>query len=254
MIKKELQILAHSLMFYTRLPLGRRIDYRSDYMAEAIRYFPFSGWVTGVAGALIFLTAEPFLPLSVSVLLAMSLAIIISGAMHEDGLADSADGLGGGSQKEQILRIMKDSATGTYGLLALIIVLSGKFMLLFSSASLILPLLFIAGQSVSRYSAAFIMFILPYVSNDTTSKSKDATGHNSLFSFVIMSAIGIAPLLLFFEWRYLLCVPFLLLVNFIFSAFLKKRIGGYTGDCIGAAQQISELLFYLFCAILWNFI
>ncbi|MCL4155291.1 UNVERIFIED_CONTAM: hypothetical protein GTU68_020692 [Idotea baltica] len=188
-------------------------------------------------------------PMAVSVLLSMISTVFLTGAFHEDGLADTADGFGGGWDKAQVLAIMKDSRVGAYGVIALILILGLKFSILIelaneSSERVVLALF--CGHAVSRLMALMPMQYYEYVSERETSKSHTVAsmklgGYELLFSTI--PVVG----LLIVSWQvgFILAVMAAIAVTVLLSRYFKVRIGGYTGDCLGSIQQLSELMFYL---------
>jgi len=180
--------------------------------------------------------------------------IYVTGAFHEDGFADVCDGLGGGWTKEKILIIMKDSRLGTYGVSGLILILAVKFSALREVPNHYIPLTIIAGHSLSRFIATTLIYTHPYVRDTNDSKAKPAAKSISLSILSISAIFGILPLF-FFKTPYI----FLTLITCYLSKMylgkkFKKWLGGQTGDCAGAVQQLSEVIFYLSTIILWKYI
>jgi len=173
----------------------------------------------------------------------------MTGAFHEDGLADMADGIGGGMTIDKRLSIMKDSRIGTYGSVSLIMALLLKCLVLIEIAKisdfhLIFPVLLL-GYALSRAIAGSLIYDLPYVADLDTSKSKPLANKQSLFELSLLMIIGAAPLIYFSLSANLTTLAVLLIFREGFKRWILSRLGGYTGDCLGAAQQISELLIYL---------
>jgi len=179
-----------------------------------------------------------------AVLIAMAVSLLATGAFHEDGWADVWDGFGGGWSIEQKLNIMKDSRLGTYGAAALFIILLLKFQSLMALASPVAAL--ILANTLSRVVATSLIVDMPYVALDATSKVKPLAQHLSSNSLIILLITGLVVSL----WFLPLVECFLLLVIlFVFRALLAfwftRQLGGYTGDCLGAAQQSSEIVIYV---------
>ena len=120
MIKNEIKIFLTSVMFYTRIPCPSFIDHSEDYLNKATRYFPLIGIIVGTISFFIFWLSSLIFNIYISVIFSLGAGILITGAFHEDGLADTFDGFGGGWTKDKILEIMKDSRIGTYGTISLI--------------------------------------------------------------------------------------------------------------------------------------
>ena len=242
---KQLKLFFTALMFLTRIPVPKWVGYSEENINKCNRYFPLVGGIIGIIGGFVFLLANFIFPQKIAIILSMSSTIILTGAFHEDGFADFCDGFGGGMTKEKILEIMKDSRMGAYGTIGMILILLLKFFALSSlPASTIIPAL-ICGHSLSRTIAVSTMYSLPYVREDELSKSKPVTKNLHISDLWIAIIIGVSTLLLFKNWSVFIIVIPVLLTKFWFDRYLKKRIGGYVGDCLGAMQQVSEIVFYL---------
>ena len=234
-----------AVMFFTRIPVHIN-DYQETDLNHSSRYFPLIGIIVGMVGGLTFWLANKLLPIEISVLLSMLSTILLTGAFHEDGLADAADGLGGGYKSEQVLTIMMDSRIGSYGAIAVVMALVTKYQSLSYVSVTILPMVVVAGHALSRYMAVLVMFTQSYVKS--TGKSKPLATQLNVAGLILASVFGLVPLVLilaFFSYKYLVVLVPVFLVWLWFSLKLKKRIGGYTGDCLGAMQQITEITFYL---------
>lgn len=254
-MKKEIRIFLTAVMFFTRIPCPSWVDHSSEYLSKSTRYLPLIGIIVGAIGALVYIVSSFILPRTIALLLSMIAAIYITGAFHEDGLSDMCDGFGGGWSKEDILRIMKDSRIGTFGVIGLLSVLALKFAALYQIPSMQIPLVLISGNAFSRFVATTLLYTHKYVREDADSKAKlAATVQMSKKSLIIGGVFGIAPLFLFFNYYiFLLLIPVFLTRWYLGRLFMNK-IGGQTGDCIGAAQQICEVVFYLSFLVLWKFI
>jgi adenosylcobinamide-GDP ribazoletransferase len=245
MLKRELKILLTAIMFYTRIPVPSKTGFSEENLNKATRYFPFIGIIVGGFGAVMFLLASSVVSVNVSVIFSLIMMIMITGAFHEDALSDFCDGFGGGYSKEQILKIMKDSRIGTYGAIGLVMLLLSKFLLLSELSPVRIPLILIASHALSRLNPVFFIFSSKYVSNNETAKSKPVGERSSIVNLVIAVVFGLAPLL-FFSIK---LFPFFILVQIAvllyFRYYVHRKIGGYTGDVLGALQQFSEIAFYL---------
>lgn len=242
---KELRIFFTALMFYTRIPVPKSTGYSSENLNKATRYFPLIGIIVGGFGALVFMASNFMLPVGVSVVAAITLMIVLTGAFHEDAIADFCDGFGGGYGKEQILKIMKDSFIGTYGTLGLIILVLAKIFLIIEVEIKYIPLLFIAAHSLSRFNSVLLIFTAQYVREDALSKSKPIGEKNKITDLFIALFFAALPLI-FIPYSYLPLILLVLgLVFFYFRYYVKRILGGYTGDVLGALQQFSEVSIYL---------
>jgi len=252
-MKKEIDIFFTAIMFFTRIPCPKWVDHSGEALQNSPKYFSLIGIIVGGFGALVFLGTSYIFPQNISILLSYISTIWITGAFHEDGFADVCDGFGGGWNKDKILAIMKDSLVGTYGIVGLISLFTLKFFALAEiNHQLIITL--IAGHSVSRCITTFILFLYPYARTDNSSKSI-AVASNFKRSYLIFNIIiGLSPLLFFNSyWVFsALIPPFIAML--LLGRFFNKWIGGQTGDCAGATQQITEVIFYLSILVLWKFI
>jgi adenosylcobinamide-GDP ribazoletransferase len=228
--------------FFTRIPVPTFTAFQESDLNHSSKYFPLVGIIVGLTGASIFWLCDLLLPLEVAVLLSMASTILLTGAFHEDGLADAADGLGGGWTKEQVLTIMMDSRIGSYGAVALLLVLVTKYQALSYQMVTLMPLFMVAGHALSRLCAVFVMFTQSYVKFE--GKAKPLATQLDVKDLVIAAFFGLFPMT-FFPPQYLFALVPVAVVWLWFSAKIKTRIGGYTGDCLGAMQQLTEVAFYI---------
>jgi adenosylcobinamide-GDP ribazoletransferase len=265
-MKKELHIFFTALMFYTRIPCPKNIDHNPDYLNKATRYFPLIGWIVGSISFLAFYVFSLFLSVETAVILAFIASILTTGAFHEDGFADVCDGFGGGWTKEKILLIMKDSAIGAYGAIGLVLLFLLKFKLLSESIVLFqiqdstalfqIFLLFVSAHALSRLAAISIIFTHEYSRDDSSSKSKPIAKSNTWKEILGSFFFGLVPLLVlsYFKYQILLVLIPVFLTRYFLARYFQKWIDGYTGDCLGATQQVCEVVYYLALLLVWKFI
>lgn len=240
------ELFTLAMGFFSRLPMPKNTPYSEERMNRSGRYFSTVGLLLGILCGGVFLLLDTLLPSAVATLLTMSFSLMLTGAFHEDGLTDMADGIGGGMTLERRLAIMKDSRIGTYGASALIMALLGKWVLLNEIVSMTgLFMVIVTSYTFSRAIAASLIYDMPYVSDLDTSKSKPLANKQTRGELVFLLLVGVLPGLWFgLEFALVLSV-----VTYLFRTGFKKwliaRIGGFTGDCLGAAQQLMELLIYL---------
>ena len=242
LVKQQFELLLIAIGFFTRIPVPMTLDFSQKKLNQASRYFSLVGWLVGGLCALCFWLLSLIVPDNIAILGSMLFSVLLTGCFHEDGLADTCDGLGGGWEKQQKLSIMKDSRLGTYGAVAIWMVLTVKYMTLVQIESLVIALL--VAHVSSRALATALIFNLPYVSDEETSKVKPLAELLSAKELIINLGIAALSLLLVPE----LFLPLLLLLLAIFISLRTlylKQIGGFTGDTLGAAQQISEVAIYL---------
>jgi adenosylcobinamide-GDP ribazoletransferase len=253
-LKNEIRIFFTALMFFTRIPCPRWVDHSEEYLSKSSRYFPLIGIIVGSIGAVIYCGLAFIFPHPLALLLSMVGTILATGAFHEDGIADVFDGFGGGWTKEDILRIMKDSRHGTFGVLGLCSILAIKFTCLYFTDVKWIPLVLISGHALSRFTASTLLYTLDYVREDAGSKAKPAAKRMSAFSLCVGAFFGITPLVLFFNYYVLGLLLPVFIARWYLGNYFFKWIGGQTGDCGGATQQICEVVYYLSFIALWKFI
>lgn len=250
MIRRELQIFFAALMFFTRLPCPRWTGETQTHLNKAARYFPLIGWIVGAIGAGVVWLGSCWFPYPLAILLSMIATILATGAFHEDGFTDVCDGFGGGWTKEDILRIMKDSRVGAFGVMGIGLMLATKFLSLNALPLRFLPAVLIAGHSLSRFASTSLLYTHVYVREDALSKSKPLAQQISLAELCVAGMFGIVPLLLVIVtggpfWHILMCLGMVWVTCWGMGRYFTHWIGGYTGDCLGAVQQITEVVFYL---------
>ena len=248
MLKQQLTLFFTALMFYSRIPVPKWVGHSPEQLNRATRYFPLVGWMVGGSVAGVIYLSQWVVPLSVSVLLGLVASVLLTGAFHEDGFADVCDGFGGGWTKEQILRIMKDSRLGTYGTMGLLLLMGSKFGVLYELGQKDLSLLLVtlvASHALSRGLAATFIRTHCYVREDADSKAKPVAQRLSSVDLLIAGGFALLPLALFPHWWLALSIIPALLVRWYLDRYFTRWIGGYTGDCLGATQQLCELVITL---------
>ena len=236
-----------ALAFFTRFPRPASTPFSAERLNHASRYFSAIGLLVGLWGAGVWLLAQSLLPLSVALLISMAATVKITGAFHEDGLADMSDGLGGGMDTARKLEIMKDSRLGTYGAITLLLAVLIKYVSLLeiSRLSLIEGLLaLIVLHATSRALAGSLIFDMHYVRDDS-GKAKPLAQNQSPTDLLVLLFFGALPLLLLDIYSALILLVIFIVLRYWIKRWLTRQLGGYTGDCLGAAQQISEVVGYL---------
>ncbi|MCC8174600.1 MAG: adenosylcobinamide-GDP ribazoletransferase [Odoribacter sp.] len=251
--------IAAAFMFFTRLPLWKikAFNLPASYYEQAINYWSVTGWLTGGLMAGVLWCAAWVFPYSVAIILAMISRLLLTGALHEDGLADFLDSFGGGTTKEKTLAIMKDSHIGTYGVIGLIL-----YFFLFYSLLQSLPLelscfLILMADPFCKFISNHMTFFLPYARAAGESKNKVIYRKISIKPYLISAVFGLLPLLAITIYDnyfgILLALLFPIITFFILIVMMKKKIEGYTGDCCGAMFLLCELSFYLGIVLLYQF-
>jgi adenosylcobinamide-GDP ribazoletransferase len=251
-MKKEIRIFFTAIMFLTRLPVPRTTDHSSEYLRQAPRYFPLAGWIVGGLCSLAFWVFSRYVSTDIGILASMITGFLTTGCFHEDGFADVCDGMGGGWTKEKILLIMKDSRIGAYGAIGLISILATKFLLL-KELLFFIPAV-VAAHSVSRLMPVLVMKTGVYAADPDQSKARPLAGPSiSTTTLIIAVVLGLAPFVLLPLYFPVVLVP-ALAVTYGMYRWFNKWIGGYTGDCLGAIQQVTEITVYLGCILLWRYL
>jgi adenosylcobinamide-GDP ribazoletransferase len=255
MIKQELKIFFAALTFFTRIPSPFASDMHSkELLNRSAKYFSLIGWIVGGLCALVLWISGQLLPYSISIVLSIITGILVTGAFHEDGFADTCDGFGGGWTKERIIEIMKDSRIGSYGTIGIILILLTKYLLLSEILFHSLPFVIIAAHSISRLASTHCIYTHEYVGNQDTSKAKPLCSAISSKEMMIGLILGIMPLFLLGSVWFLISIVPIFITKWWLAKYFKKWIGGYTGDCLGAIQQVTEIVFYLTVLVICRFI
>jgi adenosylcobinamide-GDP ribazoletransferase len=251
-----------AVQFFTRIPItGRLADwvgFSPSMLRASAAHFPGVGWLVGGLTAAVFLGLLALLPAQpaapwVAAALSTVFSVLLTGAFHEDGLADLADGLGGSLDRVRALDIMKDSRIGSFGALALVLALLGKTALLAlivqTTGVWVAATALFAAHVSSRFLPLLVIRTLPHVGDTAASKSKplaEAISAGGLFVGLLwwVLAMGLVVWLLpTAPWPQAV-LGALLGLGWMWR-LLSRRLQGFTGDGLGATQQVSELLFYM---------
>ena len=255
-IKHEWRLLLVAVQFLTRLPVPQFANYNPQWLHQSSRHFPAVGLLVGLLCAGVFwLGSILFTPLVAGVI-STAFGIKLTGAFHEDGLADSCDGLGGGLTRERTLEIMKDSRLGTYGVLGLVSALLIKISLLASMPLSVAIVALIIGHTASRLLCISLLALLPYGGEIEHAKAKpmaqQLTSFQGLLSSGWLLLAGVLVVLMFPAtvqqigiWQWLLALLLGLVATDYMRRLLHRRLEGYTGDGLGATQQLSEIAIYI---------
>ncbi|WP_291994310.1 adenosylcobinamide-GDP ribazoletransferase [Candidatus Accumulibacter sp. ACC003] len=243
MIRHELEYFFGALRFFTRLPVPAWVGHSSEALDRAARYFPAVGVLVGAIAALVFMVCERFWPTSLAVLAAMASSIYLTGAFHEDGWSDMVDGFGGGWEKAQILTIMKDSRIGSFGAVALLMLVLTRFYALFELDPRLIPAALLAGHALSRFASTTLLRTLDYVRDE--GKAKPLATRIGYRELAFAGSTAVLPLLLLPPAQAAIGCLLAALATLWLARLFRRQIGGYTGDCLGAVQQLAEVAFYL---------
>jgi len=247
-VKQQIILLFYAVSYFTRVPIPRCIVFDSEQFHKANAYLPLIGLGIGLIMGIVFYLSQLLFSHHISLILMLISSLLLTGALHEDGFADCCDGLGGGYNPAQRLKIMKDSQIGTYAGIGLIILFLLKFNLLLELTAINYSSLFVAllvAQSLSRYAALCIMQLLPYVRLDESSKVQSLATKLDGYYFAFASLCAAFSLLLIDLDNALIIIVSCGLVSIIIAKKLIKNLQGYTGDCLGFVQQFIELTILL---------
>lgn len=245
-------------MFYTRIPVPRWVNHDADNLNAATRYFPFIGYIVAMVCGLVYAGCRYIFPVEISVIMSALAGVLLTGAFHEDGLADVCDGFGGGWTKEKILAIMKDSRVGTYGVIGLIFILLLKFFSLVQFgglSNLYFILVLLAAHVLSRAAAVVIIYTSVYARDDADSKARPVAQKLGIGNLMWAGVWTIPPIagLVYINAAFLLVIVPAIGITVYLRWYFHKWIGGYTGDCLGATQQLNEVILYMSLLAIWNF-
>jgi adenosylcobinamide-GDP ribazoletransferase len=261
-VSRQLALFFTAAQFLTRLPTPVVRDFDSSSLSQSMRYFPLVGVLVGLINVSVWWVSKRWLPASVSIGIMLAASAAVTGALHEDGFADACDGFGGGTTPDRVLAIMKDSRIGAYGAIGVFLMLGLKWTALAALPLTLFPLIVVAAHAMSRWSATGLIWRLAYVRGDDDAKSRPFAGRLGGAAWVLSGLIGIAgfaPLAAAWtRWSGDAALSAgvgaaalgagaaaAALATLLAGGYFRRRIGGYTGDCLGAAQQLAELAFLL---------
>ncbi|EHO73882.1 adenosylcobinamide-GDP ribazoletransferase [Segatella maculosa] len=237
-----------AFIFFTRLPFWRIHQPRKEAYETVVELWPLTGWLTAGCMAATLYFGSFVVPTALAAMAAIIVRILITGALHEDGLADFIDGFGGGgTDRKRILDIMKDSRIGTYGVVGLVL----YFMLLHQSLTILPPritaLMILAADPFFKMMTAQLIQMMPYARTAETAKGQVVYRKISIKAGLLLLIQGTLPAigLWYFAGLPYLGIAMPALVFYLLYLLMHRRINGYTGDCCGAVFLLTELTFYL---------
>jgi len=250
-LRHELRLFLVALQFLTRVPVPRWAGFQPAWLNASVRHFPLAGACIGLFAALVLALGEWLFTPLVAALLSTGATVWLTGAFHEDGLADTCDALGGAVDRERALEIMKDSRIGTYGAVGLVLALGLKAAVLAA-----LPLgsavaALVLGHTCSRAAAVALIRWLPYAGNADRAKAKplarsiSASGVAVAFGWVVVVALLLPADEVVVPNQILFGVIAAGAAAVLLARVFQRRLGGITGDTLGATQQLSELMLLL---------
>jgi adenosylcobinamide-GDP ribazoletransferase len=246
MIAREAKLFLIALQFLTRIPLKRIDPLPDDWLPRSAKYMPLVGALIGAVTGVVVLISALVFPWPVPIVIGLTFAILLTGALHEDGLADTVDAFGGGSSRERCLEIMKDSRIGTYGTLALIATLALKGTALAQIDPVSAVRILIAAYAGARLAAVLALALLPYAGGENVKVSR-APSDMTRSEIAVSIATGLIPgLLVVSPVVFLASIVFAGVAASVIAWIARRKIGGYTGDVLGAVEQIYETAFIAF--------
>ncbi|WP_205690308.1 adenosylcobinamide-GDP ribazoletransferase [Comamonas serinivorans] len=251
-LRHELALCCIALQFLTRVPIPRWVGFDAAWLTTCVRHFPLVGALVGAFGAAVLALAAAFWPAWVAATLAVGATAWLTCAFHEDGLADTCDALMGWVPREKALLIMKDSRIGTYGTVGLLVVTGLRIGLLATLAAHDVALAcaaLVATHMWARASAVLLMVSLPYGGDAEHAKAKPLA--LDVPAALVLPALGWSALALALPLpglRLALAAVLLLAWVLWMRAWLRRRLGGFTGDALGATEQGAEALMLLVLA------
>jgi adenosylcobinamide-GDP ribazoletransferase len=248
----QLRLFFTALQFFTRLPIPGWVGFDQTWLNQASRYFPAVGAVVATITAGVYALAVLVFPSPVAVLLSTAAGIYATGAFHEDGFADMCDGFGGGMTPERVLEIMRDSRIGAYGAIGTICLLGLKCVTLASLPPLAAIAALFVAHPLSRLMATSLIWRLDYARAEGKAKPLAQKMNNDEFTIAAITAVIPALAMTALGWLTWHALAVGIIAATIATIWLARkfvrRIAGYTGDCLGAVQQVTEVAFYL-CAL-----
>jgi adenosylcobinamide-GDP ribazoletransferase len=249
--------------FLTRIPVVRTHEFVPDDLPRSTPYFPVVGLIVGLGGGVVYTAGSAIWPTSIAVVLSVAATVRLTGAFHEDAVADLFDGFGGGWTREQIFAIMKDSRVGAYGAIGLMLVVIAKLLALVVIANATIDVgilnrgvtmtrVMIAAHVLGRWSSLPLIWRYPYVRPETPDE-RQGTGKPFASSvttgrFTVGTVITLAIVLLAIPARSLAAIAVAAVVTLMCGRYFHRRIGGITGDTLGGTNQFVELATYLVVA------
>jgi len=245
----QVRLFFIALQFFTRLPIPAWVGFEASWLQHASRYFPLVGCVVAAIAAAVYAAAALVLPAPVAAVLSTAASIYITGAFHEDGFADTCDGLGGGMTKERALEIMKDSRVGAYGAIGIVCMLATKLTALATLPPQLAVAALAVAHPLSRLASSSLIWKLNYVRGEGKAKPLAQQMTHGEFAIATLTCALPAAGVIAAGWMTpgaLIAAALASLAAALwFGRLFVRRLGGYTGDCLGAVQQLAEALVYV---------
>jgi adenosylcobinamide-GDP ribazoletransferase len=243
------KLFMSAVAFLTRVPVPQRMQAGPEALAGAAVFFPVVGLLVSAGAIILNHVFSRFVAHGVMVVIVLAFLVTVTGGLHEDALADAADGFGGGWSKDQILSIMRDSRVGSFGALAIALTLLARFVFLSNIPPHRFDGYLVAGQVTSRWTALPLAFFLP-PAREQSGQGARVAGKITAFTLVLGTLITLALVATALRTSALWVMFVVVAVTALSGAYYRFKIGGVTGDCLGATNQIVEVATYLTGCIL----
>jgi|SRR5580692_2541459 adenosylcobinamide-GDP ribazoletransferase len=237
-----------AVQFLTRLPVPR-VRFDPDSLSTAAKFFPLVGLMIGLGASGLQRIAAPHLSRPLVALLVLTFLVLITGALHEDGLADAADGFGGGWNREQVLTILRDSRIGSFGALALIFSVLARFLLLSELPAGRLTAFIVSAHVLCRWTALPLSYFLP-PARESDGQGARIAQKISFVTLLLGTLLSFAIVFCFMRTGFWIPALVSIVITVLTGLYYARRIGGVTGDCFGATNQLTEIAVY-FCGV-WS--
>lgn len=249
-LRLEAELFLLAVQYLTRLPVPRDLPVSDDLMVRAVKYHPAVGLLVGVIGALVLLASAQVLPWTVAVILSQAATVLVTAGFHEAGLADAAEGLAVGRDRTEVIRVMDRRKPGTYGALALGLVIALKLAVLADLTPAQAAAVLVTGHVVGRMAYIHVTWSTVHARSEGLQKVVPKVTRDGY-------RVALATTLTAMAGAMMLTGPLAVISGFvgaivlaqIFRAYVEARIGGYTGDCLGGVMQLGELGLYLGVAL-----
>jgi adenosylcobinamide-GDP ribazoletransferase len=242
-MRRLFQALMSAIAFMTRLPVPQSMQGLPDGLSSAAMFFPLVGLIVGAGAIAVNHVLSRFVPHNVVLIVILIFLVGVTGGFHEDALADAADGFGGGWAKDQVLTIMHDSRVGSFGALAIALALLARFVFLANIPSMRLDSYLMAGQVTCRWTALPLAYLLPSARRESGQGARLA-GKITMVSLATGTLLAVVIMGVALGMRGLWVGLAAMLVTAATGAYYRHRLGGVTGDCLGATNQLAEVAIY----------
>ena len=248
-MRRLVHLFLSAVAFMTRLPVPREMEGAPDVLSSSAVFFPLVGLLVSAGAVILNHVFSRFVPHDVVIVIVLVFLAAITGGLHEDGLADAADGFGGGWGKDQILNIMRDSRVGSFGALAIALALLARFVFLSNIPPQKFDSYLVAGQVASRWTALPLAFFLP-PAREQSGQGARLAGRITTFFLITGTVLTVAIVGVALGAKALWVGLAAVVITGASGAYYRLRIRGITGDCLGATIQITEVAVYFTGAVL----